>query len=275
VYAKLFESLTDSTVWALPHHVRVVWVTIMAKADRTGYLAMSVYMLARASNVTLSECEEALALFMAPDPHSRTKDHEGRRLIPGPDGWQVVNYVKYRNMRSEEERREYRAEWMRNHRQQQKREQPVTPVNSVNGNEHITEPEAEAEPKAKKKKHEPYADPLFQEFWEPYPNKAAKTAAWVAWQKLSVADRKLAAAKSREYGQIWLLAPADRRQFIPHPATWLNAGRMHDDPTRWRVDAGGAPAPVKAPTRLPEVGKGEWNPDEAQQAAIRRARGEE
>lgn len=149
MYAKLFESLTDSTVWALPHHVRVVWVTIMAKADRTGYLAMSVYMLARASNVTLSECEEALALFMAPDPHSRTKDHEGRRLIPGPDGWQVVNYVKYRNMRSEEERREYRAEWMRNHRQQQKREQPV---NRVNESVHKAEAEAEAEPKAKKEK---------------------------------------------------------------------------------------------------------------------------
>lgn len=275
MYAKLFESLTDSTVWALPHHVRVVWVTILAKADRTGYLAMSVYMLARSSNVTLSECEEALALFQSPDPHSRTKEHEGRRLVAGPDGWQVVNYVKYRNMRSEEERREYRAEWMRKHRASQPREQPV---NSVNGSVPIAEAEAETKaeqekPKTKTK-HEPYSDPLFVEFWASYPNKAAKAAAWVAWLKLKAPDRGRAAIAAESYGKLWRGAPEDRRKFIPHPATWLNAGRWLDDPSTWEIEArGGA---TKAPARLPEVGKAsEWNPDEAQQAAIRRARGEE
>ena len=34
-------------------------------------------------------------------------------------------------------------------------------------------------------------------------------------------------------------------------------------------------APVKQTYRLPEVGKGEWNPDEAQRAAIRAMRGED
>ena len=262
MYAKLFQSLTNSTVWALPSPTKVVWVTILANCDRTGYLAASVYMLARMANESIEDTEKALSVFLAPDPHSRSKEHGGRRLLPGPDGWQVINYAKYRNIRNEEDRREYRAEWMRQKRAEEAAKKAgERGVNTVNKNEHKAEAEADTESEAKKNqrkpktktKHEPYADPVFGVFWESYPNKAAKAAAWAAWTKLNPGQRGLAASAAREYAEIWKQAPQDRRQFIPHPATWLNAHRWLDDPARWKTEAGaGASKPAKS---LPGVGK--------------------
>jgi hypothetical protein len=63
-----------------------------------------------------------------PDHKSRSRNDEGRRLVlidPEREwGWIVVNYEKYKEMRSNEERREYMKEYMRRKRSKQ-------PVNTV------------------------------------------------------------------------------------------------------------------------------------------------
>lgn len=152
MYVKLFSTITDSTVWSLPATVRVVWVTMLAKCDRHGYLAGSPFMLSKMANLSLPEVEHALALLGAPDPHSRSKEYDGRRITTGPDGWQILNYAKYRAIKSAEERRAYRAEWMRNKRAAEEKTDVNTPVNErehvltrVNKCEHIAEADAEAD----------------------------------------------------------------------------------------------------------------------------------
>lgn len=116
-FTKLFSSLLDSTLWVnQPHHVVRVWVAMLAMADRDGFVAASIPGLARRSCVTLAEAEEALAVFLAPDPYSRTPDHEGRRIQTVGGGWVLLNYPKYRRTVDAEQEKMRKREYMRSKR---------------------------------------------------------------------------------------------------------------------------------------------------------------
>ncbi len=104
-YTKLHASIINSTVWRLPHHIRIVWVTMMAMADQDGTVRSSIPGLSDASRVTLPETKDALACFLSPDEHSATPDDEGRRIEVCPGGWRLLNYDLYRERLSEADRR--------------------------------------------------------------------------------------------------------------------------------------------------------------------------
>jgi hypothetical protein len=116
-YTKLFSSIVHSSVWREPHHVRLVWVTMLALANRYGYVGASVPGLADASRVTLEECEDALRRFQEPDRHSRSQEHEGRRIRAVDRGWQLLNHEKFREARNSDERREQNRLAQIRHRQ--------------------------------------------------------------------------------------------------------------------------------------------------------------
>jgi hypothetical protein len=115
-YTKLFRSIAASTIVSEPLATRWLWVTLLSQCDRTGTVYGSVPGLARMANISLAEVEDALQRLHAPDPYSRTKDHEGRRLETVDGGWRLLNYAKYDAMRNEAERREAKREWDRKHR---------------------------------------------------------------------------------------------------------------------------------------------------------------
>lgn len=116
-YTKLFASITESTIVSEPVSTRWLWVTMLAMCDSQGKVYGSIPGLARRANLSLEETERGLATFFAPDPYSRTKDNEGRRIEEIPEGgWRLLNHSKYADMRSEAERRLYKREWDRNNR---------------------------------------------------------------------------------------------------------------------------------------------------------------
>lgn len=123
-YTKLFGSILRSTVWRTPPHVRLVWITMLALSDRDGVVDASVPGLADAAGVSISECEQALALFQAPDPYSRTPDHEGRRVEKVDGGWRLLNHHKYQQKLGLEERRE--KDRLRQQRHRASRDRHVT-----------------------------------------------------------------------------------------------------------------------------------------------------
>lgn len=94
---------------------------MLAMKDRDGIVEASVPGLAKRAGVSRKQCEESLALFLAPDPDSRTKDKEGRRIEVVDGGWFVINHDKYRHKDSVEERRKLDAA-----RQRRKRERDVS-----------------------------------------------------------------------------------------------------------------------------------------------------
>lgn len=119
-YTKLFASITESTIWQEPSGTRLVWITMLAKCNRRGEVFGSVPGLAGLAKVTLDEAVLALKTLQAPDPWSRTKDHEGRRIEEIDGGWRLLNHAKFDRLRSEiesdERERERKRNWDREHR---------------------------------------------------------------------------------------------------------------------------------------------------------------
>uniref|UniRef100_A0A6M3JHW0 Putative DNA replication protein n=1 Tax=viral metagenome TaxID=1070528 RepID=A0A6M3JHW0_9ZZZZ len=70
----------------------------------------------------------------------------------------------------------------------------------------------------------------FLSFWEAYPKKIGKDAAWKSWQSRNgdrpSIDIVLAALEVQSKTEQW---QKDGGQFIPNPATWLNQGRWADE----------------------------------------------
>jgi len=106
-YTKLFGSIVLSTIWREPNHIRIVWITMLALADKRGIVEGSVPGLADLCRVSVDECREGLEKLKAPDPDSRTKAEQGRRILEIEGGWQLVNHAKYRAKLNQDERREY------------------------------------------------------------------------------------------------------------------------------------------------------------------------
>src|SRR5687768_5506548 len=104
-YTKLFSSILASTIWREPNHVRLVWITMLAVADKDGVCEASVPGLADLARIPLQQCEDALKRLAAPDPYSRTSEHEGRRIEPIEGGWLLLNHAKHREKMNTEERR--------------------------------------------------------------------------------------------------------------------------------------------------------------------------
>lgn len=85
-------------------------------------------------------------------------------------------------------------------------------------------------------------DAGFAAFWSAYPRKTAKVAAQQAWSKLTpsadVLQRILDALTWQASSAAWT---KDGGQFVPYPATWLNAKRWEDErPAPIGAAAGGA-----------------------------------
>lgn len=145
-YTKLFSSIVDSTIWCESSDTKVVWITLLALADRHGYVPASVPGLAKAAAVSVDAVREALAKFMAPDPDSRSQEYEGRRVDVADRGWLILNYERFRDMRDEEARKEYERE--RKREQRKRARVPDCPALSPPVPEKSTYSQAEAEAKA-------------------------------------------------------------------------------------------------------------------------------
>lgn len=103
----MFNSILASTIWREPNHVRIVWITLLAMADKHGVAEGSVPGLADFARVSVADCRDALERLAAPDEDSRSKEYDGRRIQPIEGGWLILNHGKYRQRLNEDERREY------------------------------------------------------------------------------------------------------------------------------------------------------------------------
>jgi hypothetical protein len=95
-FSKLHSSILTSSVWCEDMATRCVWIAMLAACDAGGIVEGSVPGFARIANVTEEDMARALDKFMAPDPHSRTTDYEGRRVEAVRGGWHILNYAFYR-----------------------------------------------------------------------------------------------------------------------------------------------------------------------------------
>jgi hypothetical protein len=248
-YTKLFSSITESTVWGEAYATRIVWVTMLAMADAQGDVYGAVPGLARRANVTLPEVEAALAAFLTPDPYSRTKDDDGRRIEEIEGGWHLINHGKYSAIRGTDERREYKRQWDRENRpsgharsvRQQSDNSPTKPDSPAPPALTPTPDLKEQEQKSSARQAERFAD-----FWAVYPKKVKRKDAEALWTRRkfdAIADALIADVLNRAANDDgW------QRGYVPDPTTYLNQERWNDEvraaPTARAGPA--APAPSRA-----------------------------
>jgi hypothetical protein len=116
-YIKLFDSILTSGIWGADDKTRIVWITMLVMADKNGEVHASIPGLARIAGVDVEAARSAIQLLSSPDPDSREKAHEGRRIEEIEGGWEILNHSKYRAMASKEESKNSNAERQRRHRQ--------------------------------------------------------------------------------------------------------------------------------------------------------------
>lgn len=120
MYVKLFGTILDSSIWAQPGDTRLVWITMLAMADKDGYVRASPSGLAHRARVSLKACRAALKVLSSPDRESSSPEYGGRRIEAVEGGWQLLNYTKYREIRTEEQLKA--AARQRSHRLRRKRD---------------------------------------------------------------------------------------------------------------------------------------------------------
>jgi len=103
--------------------------------DALGNFEMPIPGIARRAAVTVDEAMDALRVLESPDPHSRSKEEEGRRIIRAGEEclWHIVNYEKYRSKKDADAIRRQVAERVaksRSSRKVQDVASTVTPSNA-------------------------------------------------------------------------------------------------------------------------------------------------
>ncbi len=113
MYVKLFTSIYQGTLRGNSHGL-LVFTNLLAHADRFGVVDIHPRAIAEEVGITVDQVKAALLELEAPDPESRSPENEGRRIIRVDEhrawGWQIVNYLKYRAIRDEDDRREQNRE---------------------------------------------------------------------------------------------------------------------------------------------------------------------
>lgn len=120
MYAKVFGKIMDSSI-AADWYLRHVFMDLLVLADRDGIVDMTVDAIRRRTNAPdETMLLEALRRLEEPDEKSRSETDDGRRIELIDDhrdwGWKIINYSKYRNLKTTQEIREQTAERVRKHR---------------------------------------------------------------------------------------------------------------------------------------------------------------
>lgn len=109
MYAKLFKSIYQGTLRGDSGGI-LVFTNLLANADQTGRVDMHPRAIAEEIGLDVDRVKEILLRLESPDDESRSPELEGRRIVRIDGhrawGWEIVNYLKYRAIRNEEDRRE-------------------------------------------------------------------------------------------------------------------------------------------------------------------------
>ena len=252
-YTKLWSSLLDSSVWGEPDHVRLVWITMLAMKDEHGYVGASVDGIARRANVSIEQAEDALQRLQAPDPRSRSDAHDGRRIEAVHRGWDILNHSYFRDLVDREERRRYEREKKRRQRDRAGTSGDKVPMSPhadadadavIGCSASVSPPDGErvlvqqasvplhgtGVGRRKQRDATKSYSPEFLAFWDAYPRKTAKRAAFDSWRRhvRDAETRAAVMAAVRELAEA--VAGCDESiKLTPHASTWINQARWEDD----------------------------------------------
>jgi hypothetical protein len=122
VYGKIFEQLFSGSMYGAGPTVFAVWSFVIATGriaedGVTGTVEINPKLLANILGTDQMDVESSVQFLCRPDPDSRSKKDEGRRLVKeGQFLYRVPTLADYRAIRSDDERRQYNREAKRKQR---------------------------------------------------------------------------------------------------------------------------------------------------------------
>jgi hypothetical protein len=139
MYAKVFSQIFDSSI-ADDFRLRHFFMDLLVLADPNGCVDMTLTAIAARTRIPLDDVTKMIAKLEQPDPESRTPDADGRRIERLDEhrtwGWHVINYGRFREIASEEQRRaktrERVARFKKKRKQNPSGNAPVTLANAGN-----------------------------------------------------------------------------------------------------------------------------------------------
>ena len=122
MYAKLFSRIAQSSLMEQDVATRYCFMMLLAISDPYGDVIGTDVAIARTVNLPLDTFKRCLADLMSPDPDSNSQAKDGRRIVESEAGrgYTIVNYLTYRAIKSEEEKKAYMREYMARRRKAQK-----------------------------------------------------------------------------------------------------------------------------------------------------------
>jgi len=229
LYSRTFVSILDSSIadnWMVRHVFED-----MLKLQDNGILDITREAFSRRTNTPLDVVNSAIEKLESPDPQSRDKEEEGRRIIRLDAhrdwGWRIVNWSKYEAIKT----RTDAANRQRRFRQQSL---PI-PLPTDKTTDLYSDTDSEMSRTVTQHNATVTGEALLQryaeEIYEIYPRKVAKPLALKAIIK---------ALKTHGYEKVkaCTVAYAESRkgqdqQFTPYPSTFFNQQRYNDDPKTW------------------------------------------
>ncbi len=225
MYVKLFTSLYQGTLRGRTNEI-LVFTNLLAHADQYGIVDM--------------HWKAAILNLEAPDIESRSPECNGSRIVRTDAhkawGWQVVNYIKYRAIRNEDDRREQNRLAQQRFRDSK---QPSASVSRAKSESAQAEAEAEAEAEANtetRAKKEPARGSRLPQGWSPDPS----LHAWGVSERPDL-DHARELDSFRDY---WQAIPGAKGVKLDWPATYRNWIRRANGGIR-RAAADSAPSKAR------------------------------
>ena len=117
-YFPVFADIIDSSIWEEPDFVIKVFLSMLAKKKRGGYVWGSVFNVSRWAKKSEAETMEALRILSSPDTKRlEPQPFEGRRIQKVDGGWLIINAEYYQRKMKEANDRVSNAERQSRHRQ--------------------------------------------------------------------------------------------------------------------------------------------------------------
>jgi hypothetical protein len=108
MYGKLFESTFTGSMYGKGAVTFATWGYAIAHTKPDGLVELNAKLISAAIGCKAKDVQAAIDFLCSPDPSSRTKTEDGKRLIrEGEFLYRVVNHTLYNSVRNEPQRREY------------------------------------------------------------------------------------------------------------------------------------------------------------------------
>lgn len=121
MYGKIYESTFSGSMVGSGSVVFSIWAYVIAHTKPDSMVELNPSLLSAVLGESEEKITEGIKQLCSPDPKSRSKAHEGRRLLPKSEFlFFVPRYKHYHGLRNDEERRQYFREKKREQRERLK-----------------------------------------------------------------------------------------------------------------------------------------------------------